>query len=165
MIKILFYILFSVTFSAFSQEIDVNYQKFLKTIYDDFPTISVAEASKKLKNSNYIFLDSREKNEFIVSHIPGAIWIGFEDFNETRFKNISKKKTIIIYCSVGARSQSIGKKLKKIGYKNIFNLYGGLFQWVNDEKIIVDENESPTKNIHGYNKTWSKWIKKGIVVY
>jgi len=33
-----------------------------------------------------------------------------------------------VYCSLGIRSEVIAKKLKKAGYTNVFNLYGGIFE-------------------------------------
>ena len=44
------------------------------------------------------------------------------------FGNIikDKNKPIVVYCTTGFRSEEAYKKLKKIGYTNVYNLYGGL---------------------------------------
>jgi len=54
--------------------------------------------------------------------------------------------------------------LKKKGYTNVKNLYGGLFYWANEKYPMVDLKENKTARIHGYNKDWGKWVK-GDVVY
>jgi len=37
-------------------------------------------------------------------------------------------------------------------------LKGGIFQWVNDKKPIVDLNGRSTTRIHTYNKAWGVWV-------
>jgi len=149
---------------AATQAIDKKYNRLLKIVYTDFPTISTSKANEKLNEGNCIFLDTREKKEFEVSHLPSAVWTGYDNFDIKRLSSIDKTKEIIVYCSIGARSQNIGKKLKKAGYKNVSNLYGGIFQWSNEERILINKHNKPTKQIHGYDKNWSKWVKKGEIV-
>ena len=76
-----------------------------------------------------------------------------------------KNATIIVYCSVGIRSEDIAEKLQKAGYKNVFNLFGGIFEWKNKQNVVVDTNNNPTEKVHTFSKEWSKWLKKGIKVY
>ena len=66
------------------------------------PYISIEEYAE---NPVGILVDSREREEYEVSHIKGAAWVGFEDFLLERIETISSKKdtTIIVYCSVGVR--------------------------------------------------------------
>jgi 3-mercaptopyruvate sulfurtransferase SseA len=75
--------------------------------------------------------------------------------------SIPKDTEIIVYCSVGFRSGSVAKKLIKNGYTNVLNLYGGLFEWSNQELPLVDNDGKPTLKIHTYNKKWGKWVEKG----
>ena len=39
---------------------------------------------------------------------------------------LDQNQDIVLYCSSGFRSVKAYKKMKKIGYKNVWNLYGGL---------------------------------------
>ena len=66
-----------------------------------------------------------------------------------------------MYCSIGYRSEKVGEELKKMGFKNVYNLYGSIFEWVNQGNEVVDENEKVTEKVHTYNKRWSKWIEDG----
>ena len=112
-----------------------------------------------------ILLDTREKKEYDVSHLPNAIWVGYDDFNLDRVASIAKDKKVVTYCSVGYRSERIGEKLLKAGFKDVYNLNGSLFRWVNAGYEIVDSKNQPTLKVHGYDKNWGKWLKKGEVVY
>lgn len=116
---------------------------------------------------NVIILDAREKEEYEVSHLKNSIHIGYEEFSEDIFmlKSIPKDKTVVVYCSLGVRSEDISEKLKKIGYHKIFNLYGGIFEWKNQDFPIFDTKEEVTEHIHPYSEEWGKWLHKGKKVY
>ena len=81
------------------------------------------------RDSTALFLDAREKKEFTVSHLKHATWVGYDDFDMTRVQTIPKDKKIIVYCSVGFRSEKITEKLVKAGYTNVSNVVGGIFEW------------------------------------
>lgn len=127
------------------------------------PDLSVLELKEQL--NDVILLDTREYNEFEISHLPNAIWVGYDDFDLSRVESLAKDKTIVTYCSVGYRSERIGEKLMSAGYENVFNLKGSLFKWANEGNPIVDVKGQPTQKIHGYNEKWAKWIKNGEIVY
>jgi len=141
-----------------------EYKKMLSKYYNDFPTISIENALTHVKKGDALFLDVRKKDEFLVSHIKSAKRMNLDGSNISDLKNVAKNKLIIVYCSVGARSQTFGEMLKKKGYTNVKNLYGGLFYWANEKYPMVDLKENKTARIHGYNKDWGKWVK-GDVVY
>lgn len=113
---------------------------------------------------NIVFLDSRSKAEYQVSHLKNAIWVGYDDFNINRLKNIPKDASIVVYCSVGYRSEKITQKLIKAGYTNASNLYGGAFEWKNRGRAMYNFN-GLTDTIHAYNAVWGIWLDKGIKVY
>lgn len=151
--------------NSFSQVESTSYSLMLKAlIKESIPIVAVADLDQKQIQST-TFIDSREKVEFDVSHIKGATWVGYDDFDMARMDDISKNEPIIIYCSVGYRSEKIGEKLLQAGYTNVSNLYGGIFEWVNQGKPIVDLSGKPTTKIHGYSKTWGIWLSKGEKVY
>lgn len=121
---------------------------------------------EKIK-TNTVFLDAREPKEFNVSHIENAISVGFDKFDSKKVTTIIKDKnaTIVVYCSIGIRSEIIGERLLKLGYKNVFNLYGGIFEWKNNGRKVVDNKKLGTNEVHTYNKEWSIYLKKGTEVY
>lgn len=120
---------------------------------------------QQLEGKGIIYLDAREKNEYVVSHIDGAIWVGYDDFKVNRVKKIPKQARIVVYCSVGYRSEKVTQKLLSKGYTNASNLYGGIFEWVNEGNAVVDKASHKTKKIHAYNLEWGIWLLKGEKVY
>ncbi|WP_338225724.1 rhodanese-like domain-containing protein [Algoriphagus confluentis] len=152
--------LFSLPERAIGQSL--AYRTLLSGIYEkDFPLIYPDEVEDLDK---FQILDTREWVEYQVSHLPGAIWVGYDTFSLENLKRIDKNKPVIVYCSVGARSQEVGKKLRSAGFLEVYNLYGGIFHWVNEENPIVSQREA-TDRVHTYSKTWSIWLNKGQKVY
>lgn len=146
---------------VFSQSLP--FRALLKTTYDkDFPLVY---PEQKDLLGNAVLLDTREREEFAVSHLPSARWVGYETFSMESVSEVSKGDTIVVYCSIGARSQEIGKKLKAAGYPHVYNLYGGIFHWVNEENSVVTPDAVPTERVHTYNKVWGMWLTKGEKVY
>jgi len=115
-------------------------------------------------NERAIFLDAREPEEYGVSHIRNARAIGYKDLDLNVIKDLPKDAAIIVYCSVGYRSQKVTEKLLEAGYTNVRNLYGGIFEWVNSGHSVVDQ-KGTTQRVHTYNKNWSKWLQKGEKVW
>jgi len=157
---------FLVGYSSFAQEIDRSYKKMIERKYDGFPLIQPEVLEDKLENKvPVVILDTRELNEFHVSHIPGAFYFGYDIKNWKALDNIPKNAEIIVYCSIGVRSQNIGKELADRGYNNVSNLYGGVFLWADQNRSLEDNAGSTTNKVHGYNLVWGKWVKKAEAVY
>ncbi|MEP3209179.1 MAG: rhodanese-like domain-containing protein [Maribacter sp.] len=116
---------------------------------------------------NIVLLDTRKKEEFEVSHLKNAIWVGHEEFTEERVttKILDKNAPIIVYCSIGVRSEDIGERLQKAGYTNIKNLYGGIFEWKNHGNAVYSPKQMETDSVHAFDKEWGKLLKKGVKVY
>lgn len=165
MINIIIPFLFTllISLNSLSQSVaDSSYSVMLdKLLSHSVPEVAVHEA-KSLQN--VVYLDAREMNEYQVSHIQNAVWVGYDQFQKDPLKSISKDSKIIVYCSVGYRSEKISEKLIKMGYKDVSNLYGGLFEWSNQEMPLVNDS-SYTNAIHAYDQEWGQWVTKGKKVY
>ncbi len=109
---------------------------------------------------NIVLLDTRTKAEYSVSHLKNAIWIGYDNFDIKKVKHLDKNTIIVVYCSIGVRSEQIGEQLKSIGFKNIQNLYGGIFDWINHGYPIYKNNKQ-TQNVHPYDKFWGNFLERG----
>ena len=118
----------------------------------------------KMEYDQYVILDTRKKKEYDVSHLPGAIWVG-EKYKNKRMLELSKDVKIVVYCSVGIRSEGFGEKMLKDGYKDVSNLYGSIFSWKDAGYELMDVNEIPTDNVHVYSKVWGRFLKTGVKVY
>ncbi|MCB0549239.1 MAG: rhodanese-like domain-containing protein [Phaeodactylibacter sp.] len=120
------------------------------------PTIGVKEL-KDIQNEVYIF-DAREEEEYLTSHIKGARYLGYKKFDEQKLAGVPKNAKVVVYCSVGYRSEKIGERLQKMGFTDVSNLYGSIFEWVNRGYPVVGQNGEPTRKIHTYNAKWSQWV-------
>lgn len=112
-----------------------------------------------------VLLDTRAPAEFAVSHLRGARGVGYADFSLAEVRGLPLDTPIVVYCSVGARSEKIGAQLQRAGYTHVQNLYGGLFEWVNEGYPIVTTRNTPTTNVHPYSPAWGLWLKRGQQVY
>jgi rhodanese-related sulfurtransferase len=153
---LLFMLVLPVTGQSFA------YQTLLKGLYDaNFPVLQPAQIPDLGK---YQVLDAREKAEYNVSHLPKALWVGHDTFSLTSVAGLDKTKPVLIYCTVGARSEQIGKLLQKDGFTKVYNLYGGILHWVNEGRQVVAQGK-PTTKVHTYSRSWGIWLSRGEKVY
>ncbi len=118
----------------------------------------------KMEYEDYIILDTRKKEEYEVSHLPNAIWVG-EKFKPERVSGINKEDKVVVYCSVGIRSESYGEELIRNGFDKVYNLYGSIFSWKDAGYQIVDTENKPTEKVHVFGKIWAKYLKTGEKVF
>lgn len=144
-----------------------DFDRKLKSLYKNtVPLIHTAELVKQINGkNNIILLDTRSPEEFQISHLPNARFLDYDKFNSKSVIPVDKNATVIVYCSVGYRSERVGEKLIEMGYKNVTNLYGGIFDWVNTGETVVNRSDVATDSVHTYNKEWSRWLVKGVKVY
>lgn len=120
------------------------------------PTISIGQLEKE--KDKYLILDARERDEYDVSHIPGSRYVGYDFFKITQLSAEDKSKPVVVYCSIGYRSEKIGERLHQEGFEKVYNLYGSIFAWANAGFTLEDNSGKTTNRIHGYNEDWSRWI-------
>ena len=137
------------------------YNTLLKAMLSDsVPVISVKELGSN--QDEFTILDAREPGEYKVSRLPGSVHVGFENFNIESIPDMSKKSPIVVYCSVGYRSEKIGEHLTAAGFSNVRNLYGGIFEWINQGQTVVNDGGIVSK-IHPYNTFWSTWVSNDSI--
>lgn len=141
-----------------------NYHNMLAALYSN--TIPLLKAEEISNINDYIILDTRTEAEYKTSHLAKAIWVNYPNSNLEFAKKTSKNQAILVYCSVGYRSEKVAESLQKMGFKKVYNLYGGLFEWTNKNFPIVDSTNKAATKIHGYSPSWGKWINnKSAIVY
>jgi rhodanese-related sulfurtransferase len=97
-----------------------------------FKDLSAPEFKSKIdaKNPNGIILDVRTPDEISTGVIPGAIYLDYfqKDF-EKQVSKLNPAKTYFVYCASGVRSGETVELMKKNGFKEAYNLKGGLASW------------------------------------
>ncbi len=97
----------------------------------NFERLSAKDFNEKINSfPSGIILDVRTPEEFTEQHIENAININWNNprFNELVSK-LDKTKNIYVYCLGGGRSKLASEKLHELGFKNIFDLDGGMLKW------------------------------------
>lgn len=98
-------------------------------------TLESKAYSEKLKTTeNPQLLDVRTPEEFSVEHLENAKNV---NWNGTDFvanaEKLDKSKPVFLYCKVGGRSAQAANKLAELGFKEIYNLEGGIMKWTGNK--------------------------------
>ncbi len=89
--------------------------------------LSVEELKKIVSSEKVMLIDVRTEEEYIKSHISGAILIQtYEIENKITKLGISKQDKIIVYCGSGMKSKNAQLILTNIGYQNVYNVKDGI---------------------------------------
>lgn len=102
--------------------------------------LSVSEFSNKVTEAGVITLDVRTPGEFNDGHIEGALLIDFQSGNfENEIASLDKSKTYAVYCRSGNRSGKAVKVMSDAGFPNLYNLNGGVIDWVSAGLPLVND--------------------------
>jgi len=114
------------------------------------PVISISEIRAFQNDPNgqtsFVIVDVRSKTETDVSMIPGALTQS--EFEKTA--NQHQGKTVIAYCTIGARSGNYAASLIQKGWK-AWNYEGSILDWCAN-KLPLASNGHQTNKVHTYNR-------------
>ncbi len=131
----------------------------------DVRALTAEQFEDRLRQGEQVVVfDVREKKEFEVSRLPGAILVDPdiepEEFIQRHGPAIAGK-AVLLYCSVGVRSSTLASRIegaaRAAGAEGAYNLRGGVFSWHNTGRALVDA-KGQTDKVDGYNRTWSRYI-------
>ena len=94
--------------------------------------ISVRTASRIIRRINPLILDVRNSEDFEIGHLFNAINIPYLELEE-RIQELegSKNDKIIVYCKTGITSELASELLYTLGFTKIYNMLGGIQEWLN----------------------------------
>ena len=95
---------------------------------DHIKVLEVKEFKEEITKTNVQLIDVRTVQEYDSGHIKNAVNVDFFQRNKfvTFFKTLDKSKPIYLYCRSGSRSRSASKILEDLGFKEIYDLKGGI---------------------------------------
>ena len=102
--------------------------------------IELAEFEKKMASEKYLLVDVRTAEEFSDGHIEGALNIDY--FSATfsdEISNIGLEKPVLVYCRSGNRSGKSMKIMYDLGFKEVYNLEGGIKGWISSNNPVIIE--------------------------
>ena len=97
--------------------------------------VNAKEFNELLVNQNTIAIDMRNHYESEIGHFKGANLPDVDTFRESlpiiekKFRDFKKTKRILMYCTGGIRCEKASAYLIKNGYKNVFQLEGGIIEY------------------------------------
>ncbi len=92
----------------------------------------------KLMSNDTIIIDTRNKFEYLMGSFRNSINLDLYNFSdlENKISKISlpsKSKDIGIFCTGGIRCEKASLVLRKLGYKKIYQLHGGIINYLRDK--------------------------------
>ena len=93
--------------------------------------ISVEEMREVLKAEAVQLIDVRTRNEYASNHIKNAKNIVYQgDDWEAQIAALDKEKPVYVYCQKGGRSAKCAALLEEAGFEKVYDLEGGISQWI-----------------------------------
>ncbi len=114
--------------------------------------LKAKEFNKILENPNTIVVDFRNHYESEIGHFKGAITPDVETFRESlpiineQLKDFKEDKNLVMYCTGGIRCEKASAYFKHQGFKNVFQLEGGIINYANQLKEENLESKFIGKN-------------------
>jgi len=90
-----------------------------------------------------VILDVRTAQEFSMNHLKGSINLDFKSpsFSEL-VSGLDKKKAYLVYCRTGIRASRAVLLMSDLGFKELYNLAGGISRWHGDGyEVILEAKE------------------------
>lgn len=126
----------------------VNYGGYVGTnINEGSAKVVRVEDVRSLLDQGVFLVDIREVGEHKRGHIKGSYNLPLSQLRE-RYNELPKDKTLYLYCKSGQRSYNAAMALQNLGYKDVYNISGGMqalsyFEYYNDkvtnrEKILTE---------------------------
>lgn len=94
-------------------------------------SLSAQEFARKMEQTKPAQLvDVRTPSEFADGHLLNARNFDWRGTNfEQQVTRLDKTKPVFVYCLTGGRSASAARKMRSEGFKEVFELQGGIDQW------------------------------------
>ena len=114
--------------------------------------LNAKEFNNLLEKPETITIDMRNHYESEIGHFKGAICPDVDTFRDSlplinkKFNFAKTKNNILMYCTGGIRCEKASSYLKQNGYKNVFQLKGGIIEYARQVKKDGLENKFLGKN-------------------
>ncbi|MEH7249666.1 rhodanese-like domain-containing protein [Neobacillus niacini] len=93
-----------------------------------FENVTVEKAKEMIDEEKVIILDVRTPEEYNSGHIPGSELVPLQVL-EGMSEDLDKDKSYLLVCRSGNRSQQAAEILTSKGFKNVYNMTGGMNEW------------------------------------
>lgn len=113
--------------------------------------VNASEFNKLADDANTVIVDMRNHYESEVGHFKNAICPDVDTFREELqvvedLMKEQKDKNLLMYCTGGIRCEKASAWMKHQGFKNVFQLDGGIIEYARQVKEAGLENKFIGKN-------------------
>lgn len=97
--------------------------------------LDVDAFEKKIKEKGVQVVDVRTPAEVSNGKIKGAAVMNYNDANfKAQIAKLDKNRPVALYCAVGGRSGKAATLLTQMGFKQVYDLTGGMSAWAAKRK-------------------------------
>lgn len=98
-------------------------------------------------------LDVRTPGEYQEGHIDHSLLANWNDASEfdRRIAFLDKTKPVYVYCLAGGRSHAAAEKMRNKGFKQVFELQGGINAWKAANKKLEGTPSEPKMTLEQFN--------------
>ena len=105
-----------------------------------YQNVDASEFAKHVKEHPGTVLDVRTPGEVAAGTLPNAVHINVHDADfAQRAGKLAKDQPVYVYCKAGGRSARAAKQLVEMGFKDVYNLSGGITAWKSAGNKIVTQ--------------------------
>lgn len=90
--------------------------------------LSPERVESMARSGQALVVDVREGSEYRSGHIPRSKHISLGQLLQ-RLREVPKDKTVVVVCRSGSRSSRAAEMLMEAGYRNVYNMSGGMQRW------------------------------------
>ncbi|MEW6429232.1 MAG: rhodanese-like domain-containing protein [Thermodesulfobacteriota bacterium] len=87
---------------------------------------------------SYQLIDVRQPREYADGHLAGARLLPLKELAD-RVAELDAAKPTLVYCAVGGRSKVAAQLLNGKGFRNVFNILGGIKAWQGGQAVGPEE--------------------------
>jgi len=108
---------------------------------DLFRSKAVAGAEDaRLGQRPLVILDVRTPLEFSAGRIAGSIILDFRSPSfQDQILQLDPEKAYLVYCRTGRRSLHAVRLMRGLGFRELYNLVGGIVDWQNEGFEVVKD--------------------------
>ncbi|HEX6314167.1 MAG TPA: molybdopterin-synthase adenylyltransferase MoeB [Gemmatimonadaceae bacterium] len=108
-------------------------------VFGAVPEIEPRDLAARLAGGEaFQIVDVREPYEWEIARIEGARLIPLAGL-ERQLDDIPRDRPVVVHCKVGGRSAQAVRRLKAAGFRQVWNLAGGIQRWSRDVDRSVPE--------------------------
>jgi rhodanese-related sulfurtransferase/rubrerythrin len=111
----------------------MRWKQFITPV-ESFDSVAAKDYMNRTSPDAFTLLDVRQPEEYDAEHLPGAKLIPLAEVG-ARLSELDPEKPTIVYCAIGGRSRVAAQVLAGKGFKEVFNLSGGIKAWKSEKAV------------------------------